>query len=495
VHEVRDDPKTVTWDFVPSPISYVPASAHPIFAGFEVGQPVTIIDDPAGGNQQYLTFDDYSGETVADVHADSDGADLGGGVGIRYTGTSGVEVLLGSLTAATYGRPGLEWTAAAEQIYLNAISFAATAARGEVRGVVTSGGEAVGGATVRLVDEGMATKTDQSGGYSLLAPDGTHTVRVEALGYEPAEQRVTITDAGSVTADFSLTPLPRGMLTGSVTSTDGTPVADATVVGSGVERFTTATGPEGRYRAAGLLDGRYDVIVSADGFLPVETVVDFAGPEMTVDFELTPIDVGVLGDVDSTMVDLLRSRGIAAGELTWSTTIDLSGYEVVVVNGDDETVASAEFAALESAATAAGTGVVYTGTWGSEGGIRLLEKFTDRVTVGVDGFGDGVVRLTDFRRKRQLFTGLTEPATVLDVGSYWSTIRKYTGPTLATQRVQLADGTTVSGAAVAFSWRTATDVEVLLASMAVTGAIGPARGWTADGEQLLLNAVEFARDP
>jgi subtilisin family serine protease len=493
-HEVRNDPQTVTWDFVPSPISYVPTSSHPIFAGFPVGEPVTIIDDPAGGNQQYLTFDDYSGETIADVRANGDGADLGGGVGIRYTGTSSVEVLLGSLSAATYGRPGLEWTAEGEQIYLNAISFAATATRGEVSGTVTSGGEAVAAATVRLVEVGVSTRTDQSGRYSFLAPDGAHTVRVEALGYEPAEQRVMISDAGSVTADFSLTPLPRGELTGSVTSTDGTPVAGATVVGSGAEGFTAATRPDGRYRAAGLLDGRYDVTVSADGYLPARAVVDFTGPTMTVNFQLTPIDVGVLGDVDSMLVDFLRAHDVAAGRLTWSTAIDLSGYEVVVVNGG-ESVGPAEFAALESAAADAGTGLVYTGTWGSEGGIRLLEKFTDRVTVGVDGYGDGAVRLTDFRRKRRLFTGLTEPATVLNAGSYWSTIRKYTGPTLATQRVQLADGTTVSHAGAAFSWRTATDVEVLLASMAVTGAIGPDRGWSASGKQLFLNAVELARDP
>jgi len=497
MHDVHNDPSTVEWDFVPSPISYVLTTGHPIFAGLPVGQPVTIIDDPAGGNQQYLTFDGYGGDTLARVLADGDGTDLGGGVGVRHTGTSSVEVLLGSLTATSYGRPGLEWTAAAEQLYLNAVSFAATAARGAVSGTVTGDGEPVAGATVTVVELGAAAAaTDPTGGYSILLPDGTYTVRVEAVGYQPAERQITIVDARSVSADFALTPLPRGALTGTVRSTDGTPVVGASLVGTGIERFEATSGPDGGYRVEGLLDGHYDVTVSADGYLPLQTGLDFAGPATSLDIELTPIDVGVLGDVDGKVTDFLRANGSAAGELAWSTTMDLTAYEVVIVNGDGGgTVDAAQFAAMQDAAARAGTGLVYTGTWGSEGGIRLLDKFTDRVTVGADGYGDGAVTLTDFKRRHRLLDGLSAPATVLGAGSYWSTIERYDGPTLATQRVRLADGSEVSGVGAAWNWTTDTDVEVLLASLAVTGAIGPDQGWTDDGKRLFLNAVAFARTP
>jgi hypothetical protein len=45
-----------------------------------------------------------------------------------------------------------------------------------------------------------------------------------------------------------------------------------------------------------------------------------------------------------------------------------------------------------------------------------------------------------------------------------------------------------------FDWRTAGSVEVVLSASAVTGAVGPGRGWTEAGERLLLNAVSWSRE-
>ncbi len=496
LHDLRGDPASVDYDFVPSPVSYVPVSGHPIFAGFDAGEPVTIINDPEGGNQQYLTFGGYSGTTIADLHNDADGSKLGGGVGVAYTSTDSVEVLLGSLTAGTYGRPGDEWTAAAERIYLNAVSFAATATRGEINGTVTSGGDPVVGADVRITELGASDVTDEAGGYAIGVPDGTYTVTVEATGYQPSSQQVTVTDSEQVTADIALEPLARGVLSGTVVDDGGQPVEGATVIGSGVEGFRTMTDAGGHYSQSGLLDGEYTIAVAAEGYLTDESTIDYVGPETTHNVELTSIDVGVVGDVDGQVVDFLREHDVAAGKVPWSTKMDLSAYDAVVVNGSGGgTVSQAEFNSLEAATRASHTGVVWTGTWGSEGGIRLLEKFTDRVKVGSDGYGDGSVRLTEQDRRHALFAGISNPATILTEGSYYSTIESYKGPRLATQRVTLNNGGSSVGNGATFRWVTHNDVEVLLASMAVTGAVGPDMGWTTSGERLFLNAVGFAQSP
>jgi hypothetical protein len=492
LRDLRGDPATLDDGFVPNPISYRPTSAHPIFAGFPVGEPITIIDDPDGGNQQFLTFGGYSGSTIADVVSDGDGADLGHGVGFRYTSGSSVEVLLASLGAGTYGRPGDEWTAAGERIYLNAVHFAATAKRGELSGVVSSGGAPVEGATVSVEGAGSVT-TDAQGHYAIGVTDGTWTVRVEAVGYEPATAEVTVADAASVTHDVDLSALPRHPVTGTVTDVGGTPVAGATVTATGVEDWSATTGADGRFTVPGLLDGEYEVRVAADGYLEEERTVAVAGPT-TIDVSLTAIDVAVLGDVNGELVDFLRDQGVAAGELAWSDATELAPYDVVVVNGDGGTdLTDARFGAFEAAAGASEAGVVYTGTWGSEGGVRLLDEFTDRVEAGVGGYGQGTVELTKLR-KHELFSGLGTAPTLLVEGGYYGSIESYDGTRLADQRVA-TDGGQVTGIGAAYDWLDRSDVEVLLASMAVTDASGPNLGWTEQGERLLINAVEFARSP
>ncbi|MGH3346289.1 MAG: carboxypeptidase regulatory-like domain-containing protein, partial [Nocardioides sp.] len=494
----RGDPQSVEGDFVPTPVAYVPAADHPIFAGFTPGEPVTILDDPeqTGDNQQYSVFDGYSGMVLAGVHGD--GGDLGSGVGLRYSSNESVEVLLASMAAGTYGRPGRDWTPEAEQIYLQAVAFATTARRGSVSGAVTSGGAAVAGAEVTVGGDAqppVAVTTGDDGRFDVGAVDGTYTVRVTATGYAEQSREVTVVDDGAVTADFDLAPLPRGELTGLVSDEEG-PVAGATVSGTGAEDWTATTGPDGRYRVTGLLDGPYDVTVTASRHLPAAAALDYSGPSMTLDVPLERIDVGVIGDVDGALVGFLREEGVAAGPVDWATDLDLAGYDVVVVNGDGgDPVTAAEFDRFEAEARASSSGVVWTGTWGDAGGLRILAAHDERVTLGDDGFGDGVVRLTDFARRHRLFDGLSEPATILSEGSWWSTIDDYDGSRLATQRVTLESGEVATGIGAAWDWTSRRDVEVLLASVGASGTIGPDLGWTAAGERLFLNAVALAREP
>jgi hypothetical protein len=61
--------------------------------------------------------------------------------------------------------------------------------------------------------------------------------------------------------------------------------------------------------------------------------------------------------------------------------------------------------------------------------------------------------------------------------------------------VTLDSGEVATGIGAAWDWTSHQDVEVLLASVAASGTIGPDLGWTAAGERLFLNAVALAREP
>src|SRR5213594_2927760 len=75
---------------------------------------------------------------------------------------------------------------------------------GSVRGA--EGGAPVAGASVVMVGTARSVMTNAQGRYHLSAPAGTHTVRARLIGYEAAEQRVTVIAGDTVTADFGSRP-------------------------------------------------------------------------------------------------------------------------------------------------------------------------------------------------------------------------------------------------------------------------------------------------
>ena len=492
--DLRGDPAEVDWSFVPEGLDFVPASPHPIFAGYPVGEPIELITNP-GLNQQWASYSGYSGTTLANVHARVGGADLGQAVGYRFSSPTSVEVLLGSLVAGIRGFPGDKWTEDAEQIYLNAVGWAVDATQAEVSGVVTGAGAPLAGARVTALEAGTSTATGPDGSYALGLAQGTHTIQVTAFGFAPATRTVEVPPSGAVTLDVDLVPLPRGSVSGTVRSVAGEPVAGAVLTGTGPLDWTAATGPDGGYTAGNLLAGDYQVTITADGYLPANATVTIV-PEAPVvlDVSLQPTDVGVLGDAGGDLTAYLRDAGVPAAELAWDPGLDLSGYEVVVVNGG--TPDAATFQAVLVAADAAHTSLVFTGTWAVDrGGIRLLERYTDRVTVGAQGFGDGPVQLTGFDPEHPMFAGLGgDPATLIVDGGHYSVLASYAGQPLADLRVP-RDGTgPVRGLAAGWDWRTAGSVEVLLSASAVTEAVGPGRGWTEAGGRLVVDTIDWARE-
>jgi outer membrane protein assembly factor BamB/subtilisin family serine protease len=490
ISNLRGDPAEVSWGFVPDGVDYVAARAHPIFSGLPVGEPIELLTNP-GQNQQWASYSGWSGETLAAVHARNGGADLGEAVGYRFTSATSVELLLGGLAATSpYGYPGERWTASAEQIYLNAVAWAIDATQAELTGVVSGDGQPLAGATVTAVETGAVAVTGVDGHYALGLPGGTHTIRVEAHGFATHTEVIELPEQGSVQLDFDLARLPRGSVAGTVTSVEGGPVAGAEIEASGPMEWSATTGESGEYAVGDLLEGSYDVTVTADGYLPAEaSVTVVAETSASLDVTLQPLNVGVLGDVDMTLTDYLRDAGVAAASLEWGD--DVSAYGAIVVNGGSPDEGT--FEAFLDAADTAEVSLIFTGTWGVDrGGVRLLERYTDRVVVGAQGYGDGPVVLSGFDQSRALFAGLSDPAGLVVDGGYYSVLESYAGEPLASLSVARDDGPAVTGLSAGWDRRTSGSVEIVLSSSAVTEVQGPGRGWTADAGRLLVNAVEWA---
>jgi outer membrane protein assembly factor BamB len=496
--DLRGDPASVISSNVRVGLDLVPTQPHPIFAGYPVGERIPVnTSTTSNQNQLYTAYTGYSGTTIADVHDRVDGVRLGESVGYRFSSPTSVELLLGNLTPTTSDGawPGEGWSEDASRIYLNAIRWAVDATQAQLVGTVTGGGQPLEGATVTAVEAGQTTVTASDGTYVLGLGPGSHTVRISAFGFATVEHTVEVPESGTVTLDVDLAPLPRGEVTGTVRSASGEAVAGATVTGTGVLEWEVTTGPDGTFTVGDLLEGDYQVTVTADGFLPADAEVTVTAEATAVlDVTLQPTVVGVLGDVDGVLTAYLRDAGVPATELQWRADLDVERYEALVVNGGDPDADT--FAAVLAAADAAQTSLVFTGTWAVDrGGIRLLERYTDRVEVGTQGHGDGPVQLTGFDPDHRLFAGLgDDPATLIVEGGYYSVLARYAGRPLADLHVPTADGEPVTGLAVGWDWRSAGSIEVLLSASAVTEAVGPGKGWTADAGRLLVNAIEWARE-
>src|SRR5436309_9136221 len=81
---------------------------------------------------------------------------------------------------------------------------------GTVSGTVVAAGSAapLPGASVVIVGTARTVLTNEKGQYHLSVPAGAHTVRARLIGYDAAEQRVTVTAGQTVTSDFKLTASP-----------------------------------------------------------------------------------------------------------------------------------------------------------------------------------------------------------------------------------------------------------------------------------------------
>ncbi|RMD98297.1 MAG: hypothetical protein D6812_13735, partial [Deltaproteobacteria bacterium] len=165
-----------------------------------------------------------------------------------------------------------------------------------LRGRVTSEGQPVAGARVALTLETAAEpivrETDENGNYAFGALSaGSYTLSVTAFGFAPHTAQMTLAGGEERTLDFSLTPLPRSTVTGSVRDMEGNAVATATVAVLDTPIAPVVTDEAGTFEIPGVPAGvSYLFSARAQGFGEerVEAFVDPEG-ETVVDFVIGPV--------------------------------------------------------------------------------------------------------------------------------------------------------------------------------------------------------------
>lgn len=494
IRELRDiyeDPQTVSWNFVPEYVSIKVLNQHPIFAGIE-GEEFRILNKESNQNQQYAIYNGYSGTTIGKItHGDQ--GELGDGIGYQYRTANSVHLLLSSLQVGSYADPSTNWTNEAKIFYTNAIEWAMRASLGEITGTVTDHtGNPIQGATVSIPSIGITTATNAEGEYRISTGTGQYEVRAVARGFHEQLQTVEILEQGqSVVLNFSLQGIEGTSISGTVVNaTDQNLLSGAEVtllsLEDNEEMDTLVTDNSGSFSFSKLLPGNYLVKVTRDGFIDKEMEVTITDEPVTVEVALHSIDVAVIGDHNQKLSEFLNSNQIYAESVDWSVLEKVQNYKLIIVNSNSGT--KEQINTLIGQTDENETSLVFLGTWGvNEGSIHLLEKAVSYPERDQQGYNEGSVTI-NATSTHPIFEGLSDSIIVHSEGSPYSSFKNYPGVTLGNIEVDNEN----KGTAIAYEYRSAKSIHLLLSSFAVTNMIGPDYGWTEEGKTLFLNATHFA---
>ncbi|MDQ7787408.1 MAG: carboxypeptidase regulatory-like domain-containing protein [Thermodesulfovibrionales bacterium] len=152
--------------------------------------------------------------------------------------------------------------------------------------VATAGGTPIAGVTMTLTGAANATATtDASGNYSFAGlTNGAYTVTPSLAGYtfSPVNRAVTISNANVTGQNFTGSPLTY-LISGTVATAGGTPIAGVTMTLTGAANATATTDASGNYSFAGLTNGAYTVTPSLTGysFTPINRNVTISNANVT----------------------------------------------------------------------------------------------------------------------------------------------------------------------------------------------------------------------
>ncbi|GAB3793338.1 carboxypeptidase regulatory-like domain-containing protein [Virgibacillus kimchii] len=495
IHQLRDyynNPESISHSFEADVIEYEVLEEHPIFRGFETGETISILENPQS-NQQYSVFEGYSGTMVADITHPEEGR-LGSGLAYDYRSSSHAHILLGSLASSGYGNPDDRWTEEAKTIYINAIDWALNTSLGEINGVVkNSDGEPIENASVTIEEENISVQTNDQGRYTIGVGTGEHTVTVSAIGYEPEETTVVIENVGdAVEQDFTLEASEQMTLYGTVTeagSGEGLENVQVTVSDLNNElEYETVTDEDGNYQIGGLLESDYEATFDKDGYHPVtEGVAIESGENVELNVTISSYNIAVIGDFRGEISALLQENELAAEPADWNISNHIGLYDLVIVNsaGTEE-----EMETLIDASDAENTSLVFLDTWGSDGAIRTLGEVEGSPELDSQGYNEGEIILHADDLDHPIFAGMDEGISILTESSPYATFKSYEGELLANIELDEED----KGTAIGYEFKSDSHLHLLLSVFETNNMTGPDRGWTENGRQLFVQAIEWARD-
>ncbi|RPH96543.1 T9SS C-terminal target domain-containing protein [candidate division KSB1 bacterium] len=120
---------------------------------------------------------------------------------------------------------------------------------GRIGGVVVDPyGDPLSGVRVHVIDSTQETTTNALGEYMLALPSGTFHLEFTKFGYQHMVQNnVTVVQNDTVWVNVVMAAVPAGILAGTVTTQDGTPLQNASVFISGTPYDTMQTDEYGHF--------------------------------------------------------------------------------------------------------------------------------------------------------------------------------------------------------------------------------------------------------
>ncbi|WP_179298790.1 carboxypeptidase regulatory-like domain-containing protein [Evansella halocellulosilytica] len=488
------DPENVRQGFESQAINVTVEESHPIFSGYHVGDEVEILNNGTS-NQQYSVYDNYSGATIGSLSHTDKGV-IGEGIGYSYRTANSVHILMSGFAASTYGAPETRWTNDAKQLYLNAIDWGISASLGEIRGKVTNEeGEAVSSATVSILENNMETNTGSNGQFRFGVGEGTYTLEIRQRGFESTQLEVTVENVGdTVEVDIILKALEGATLSGQVVNNQ----TEDNIAGANVTLRSVAedeivdemeTDEKGNYQFANLWDGDYELLIVREGYAEVNETVTIEGEDVLMDIGLHPYELAVIGDLNDVLANFLADHELYVEERGWDVASDLSAYNTIVVNsnkGSEE-----EMVALVDAADEAAVSLIFLGTYGvAEGSIPLYKDVYGAPSLNQHGYDEGAVYL-DVAIDHPIFEAFDDEVILIhSERSPFATYLGMPGEVIGQLVVDEAE----KGDAISYEFRGEDHLHVFLSSFAVTNMIGPDYGWTEDGRQLFVEAIEWTME-
>lgn len=495
LEEYVGDPENTSNGFVPNEIRYEVLEEHPIFAGYELGESFSLLERK-DNNQQYQVFERYSGTTLADI-TDEDDDRIGSGLAYDFRSSQHVHVLLGSLSASLYGHPEDRWTEDAKTIYVNAIDWAMNASQGEIYGTVTNKDhEPIEGARVTVQETNETVMTDENGEYTLSVGIGTYTITAQAIGYDSEETEVEIESVGDrIKQSFELEDAEQLTLFGQVTEgSSDDPLADVYVEVISKEDDeivqSTVTDENGEYMISNLIRGSYEVNFSKEDYHGIMREIEIDSEDIELNVSISSYHIAVLGDYRGMISELLTDHNLPAEQVDWSVVDDIDNYDVIIVNDNDGQKEDME--SLIHRSDEHEVSLVFLDTWGAHNGsFHLLEKVLGYPQQHKHGYDEDEVYITVQDDEHPIFDGfdLEEHIRILAESSPYATFQNYEGNIIA----DLTVGEEEKGASIGYEFRSNEHMHLLLSSFAVNNMVGPEQGWTKDGKQLFVQAIDWAQ--
>ncbi|WLD93271.1 carboxypeptidase regulatory-like domain-containing protein [Alkalihalobacillus sp. AL-G] len=383
--EYLQDPKELFQQYDGGAVRLQVDVEHPIFAGYQVGDRMTLFDSTG----DLTWFNQYSGRHLGSVGNTEMGI-VGTGVAYKAVSNDSAHLLLSTHAAAPWISPMQGWLPDQQQILFNSIDFLRDAKFGSVSGTIMSTtGESVE-AQIEILETGVKTETllgEGSGAqstYELFHDEGTYTMEIRASSYATETVEVTFTHGEPVELNLTIGASDGGTVTGIVTDVKtGQELEGAmvTITNQSEEVVAeTVTATNGRYEFTELEEVEYTLSISKDGYVTHSQTIDVARVEGEINVSLNQVpSIAVVEDYwsdERNFASIFNAIDVPVTAVSDDEIADRIGdFDVVFFNDSGYYFNKSDFDRMMKAADEHQTSIIFGETGWSGSGIDILTEY------------------------------------------------------------------------------------------------------------------------